>query len=48
MAAGDTLVVIEAMKMENELRAAVAGTVREVRVRAGQSVNPGDVLVVIA
>jgi biotin carboxyl carrier protein len=45
--AGQSLVVIEAMKMENELKAAVPGTVREVRVSAGQAVNAGDVLVVI-
>jgi len=45
---GDTVVVIEAMKMENEFKAAAAGTVTEVRVRAGQPVNPGDVLVLIA
>ena len=45
--AGDTLVVIEAMKMENEFKAARAGTVREVRVTVGQAVNPGDVLVVV-
>ena len=44
---GDTLVVIEAMKMENEFKAAAAGTVAEVRVSAGQAVNPGDVLVVL-
>jgi biotin carboxyl carrier protein len=44
---GDTLVVIEAMKMENEFKAAAAGTVVEVRVQAGQAVNPGDVLVVL-
>jgi biotin carboxyl carrier protein len=44
---GDTLVVIEAMKMENEFKAARAGTVREVRVAPGQAVNPGDVLVVL-
>jgi biotin carboxyl carrier protein len=48
VAAGDTVVVIEAMKMENEFKAAAAGTVSEVRVRPGQAVNPGDVLVVIA
>jgi biotin carboxyl carrier protein len=46
--AGDPLVVIEAMKMENEFKAGVAGTVVEVRVEPGKAVNPGDVLVVIA
>ncbi len=45
---GDGLVVIEAMKMENEFRATTAGTVREVRVQVGQAVNAGDVLVVVA
>ena len=44
---GQSLVVIEAMKMENELKATAAGTVRDVRVTAGQPVNAGDVLVVI-
>ncbi len=47
VAAGSALVVIEAMKMENELRASAPGTVMEVRVQAGQAVNAGDVLVVI-
>jgi len=45
---GDTLLVIEAMKMENEFKAAAPGTVVEVRVAPGQAVNAGDVLVVIA
>ena len=45
--AGDTLVVIEAMKMENEFKAGAAGTVAEVRVSVGQAVNPGDVMVVL-
>lgn len=45
---GDSLLVIEAMKMENEFRAAAAGTVREVRAQAGQAVNAGDVLIVVA
>jgi biotin carboxyl carrier protein len=44
---GDGLIVLEAMKMENEFRAAVAGHVKDVRVAAGQAVNPGDVLLVI-
>jgi biotin carboxyl carrier protein len=44
---GQTLVVIEAMKMENEFTARQAGTVAEVRVVAGQAVNAGDVLLVI-
>jgi biotin carboxyl carrier protein len=47
VAPGDTLVVVEAMKMENELKASSAGTVREVRVEPGQAVNAGDVLVVV-
>jgi len=45
--AGDTLVVIEAMKMENEFKAAAAGAIAEVRVSVGQAVNPGDVMVVL-
>ena len=45
---GDTVVVIEAMKMENEFRAAAPGTVTEIRVAPGQPVNAGDVLVLIA
>jgi len=45
--AGDTLVVIEAMKMENEFKASAAGIVTEVRVQPGQAVNPGDTLVVV-
>jgi biotin carboxyl carrier protein len=44
---GDALVVLEAMKMENEFKATTAGTVTEVRVEVGQAVNPGDVLVVV-
>ncbi len=41
------LVIVEAMKMENELRAPRAGTVREVHAREGGSVDVGAVLVVI-
>lgn len=41
------LVVIEAMKMENELNAAHDGTVADIKVRDGQSVDAGTLLVVI-
>ncbi|HYE88932.1 MAG TPA: biotin/lipoyl-containing protein [Vicinamibacterales bacterium] len=41
------LVVVEAMKMENELRAARDGRVRDVSVREGQSVEAGTVLLVV-
>ncbi len=47
VAAGDTLLVIEAMKMENEFKAGTAGTIAEIRVQPGQAVNGGDVLMVI-
>jgi len=39
--------VVEAMKMENELKAPTAGTVKEIRVEEGKAVSGGDVLVVI-
>jgi biotin carboxyl carrier protein len=43
--AGDGLIVIEAMKMENELRAKSAGRVRSVRVTPGTAVEKGAVLI---
>jgi biotin carboxyl carrier protein len=46
VAARQPLVVVEAMKMENELRAPGPGTVREVRVTDGAPVESGAVLVV--
>jgi biotin carboxyl carrier protein len=45
--AGDGLVVVEAMKMQNELKSPKSGTVIEVRAAAGATVNAGDVLVVV-
>lgn len=45
---GQVVLVLEAMKMENEIFAPCAGTVSEVRVSEGAAVQPGDVLVVIA
>ena len=44
---GDPVIVIEAMKMQNELTAGVSGTVASIPVSRGDSVNPGDALVVI-
>ena len=45
---GQAVVVLEAMKMENHINAEKAGTVSEVRVSPGDTVGPGDVLVVIS
>ena len=45
--AGQALVVVEAMKMENELRAPRAGTVREIRCAEGAAVEAGQDLVVL-
>jgi acetyl-CoA/propionyl-CoA carboxylase biotin carboxyl carrier protein len=47
VAAGQALVVLEAMKMENHVNADADGTVKEVRVSPGQAVGGGDVLVVL-
>ena len=46
--AGDTVLVLEAMKMENNIAADVSGTVSEIRVAEGDSVGGGDIVVVIA
>jgi pyruvate carboxylase subunit B len=45
VAAGAGVVVLEAMKMENELRALTSSTVRAVRVAQGEAVEKGQVLV---
>jgi len=47
VAAGDVVVVLEAMKMENHLRAAEPGTVAEVRVAVGDQVEKDVLLMVI-
>ena len=45
--AGATVCVLEAMKMENNIAADKAGTVKEIKVAPGDSVGSGDVVVVI-
>jgi biotin carboxyl carrier protein len=45
--AGDGVVVVEAMKMQNELKSPKAGTVTELRAEPGAHVNAGDMLAVI-
>ena len=44
---GDTVVVLESMKMEMPVESEEDGTVREIRCEEGQSVQEGDVLVVL-
>ena len=41
------VVILEAMKMENQITAEKAGTVKEIKVAAGDTVGAGDVVVVI-
>ncbi|MEO5860473.1 MAG: biotin/lipoyl-containing protein [Pyrinomonadaceae bacterium] len=44
---GDAVMVVEAMKMQNDLKAPKAGVVKEIRVSEGSTVAAGDVLAVI-
>jgi acetyl-CoA carboxylase biotin carboxyl carrier protein len=44
---GDTVAIIESMKMEMPVEAEDAGTVTEIRCEEGQAVNEGDTLVVL-
>ena len=47
VAAGASLLVVEAMKMQNELRTPRDGVVDRIAVAEGQTIDPGDLLVVI-
>jgi acetyl-CoA carboxylase biotin carboxyl carrier protein len=47
VAEGDTLLIVESMKMEMPVEAEEPGTVKEIRCEEGQAVNEGDVLVVL-
>ena len=44
---GDVLLILEAMKMQNEIMAPADGTVSDVRVSANQTVSTGDVMIVL-
>ena len=44
---GDTLVILESMKMEMPVEAEDGGTVKEIACQEGQSVSEGDTLVVL-
>jgi acetyl-CoA/propionyl-CoA carboxylase biotin carboxyl carrier protein len=45
--AGDTVMILEAMKMENSVNAEKAGVVKSISVATGDSVSAGDVVAVI-
>ncbi len=44
---GDTLCLLESMKMENPILAPVDGTINQVNVKVDQVVNPGEIIAVI-
>ncbi|PIS27730.1 MAG: acetyl-CoA carboxylase biotin carboxyl carrier protein subunit [Candidatus Marinimicrobia bacterium CG08_land_8_20_14_0_20_45_22] len=45
--AGQCVIIMEAMKMENEIQSSKDGIVKEIFVKAGDSVNEGDVLIIL-
>lgn len=47
VSAGDVLMILEAMKMENEITAPQDGTVKEIATAKGAAVNSGDLLAVL-
>lgn len=48
VAEGEVLLILEAMKMETEMRAATSGTVQGIKVKAGDTVAVGDILLTLA
>ncbi len=45
--AGDTLIILEAMKMENNLKSVLAGTVKDIRFKEGDNVEKEDIIMTI-
>jgi acetyl-CoA/propionyl-CoA carboxylase biotin carboxyl carrier protein len=45
--AGQTICVLEAMKMENMITTDRAGKISEIRVSAGDTVGPGDIVAIV-
>jgi biotin carboxyl carrier protein len=43
---GELVIILEAMKMENQIRSLIKGRIKEIRVKKGQSVKSGDVLLI--
>jgi biotin carboxyl carrier protein len=44
---GESLILVEAMKMENELKSLVDGTIKEIKVKEGQSIDKNTLLVLL-
>ena len=44
---GDVILMLEAMKMQNEMASPVAGTVKSINVAVGESVKPGQLMAII-
>jgi biotin carboxyl carrier protein len=45
--AGDPVCILEAMKMENEVKAPIDGEIVDLKVRAGDTITPGSIIAVI-
>ena len=44
---GDVIIMLEAMKMQNEMASPVAGVVKSINVAVGESVKPGQIMAII-
>ena len=44
---GDVIIMLEAMKMQNEMASPVAGVVKSINVSVGESVKPGQIMAII-